>query len=89
MATLYFRIIKERQDYLGERYFKANFEDDYVVQVMAKKGNTGGKGQKQNIGVYLISKITFVGNYMAVNSITATTKTVYEKMFDEVSKMIK
>lgn len=83
----YFKVREQRHEYLGERYFKLNMYDEKVVQVCLTVGDIK-KGKSNTFGVYLISKLTLVSNYMAQNYIEPCSKKEYEKQFKKVVGML-
>ena len=87
-AFVYFKIVKDRQEYLGNRYFKVDWSSDHIVQVCVHPGEPK-RGRASNFGVYLISKQTFLSNYMPLNYVEPCTKGQFEKQFDTVVKLIK
>lgn len=79
----YFRITDDRQKWLGNRYFKVDMAIDHVVQVCVSVGETK-KGRGHTFGVYLISRMTFFANYLAMQYAVPCTKTEYNKNFKKV-----
>lgn len=88
MKDQYFKIVKTRHDYLGERYFRYNHLADSVVQVCCFPGDAK-KGKSNTFGVYIIHRITFLTNYLAQSYAEPCTKAEYNKQFDKVVKMLK
>lgn len=84
----YYKVRKERNAYLGVRYFKFNYNEDKCVQVCLFTGDVK-KGKSNTFGVYLISKLTLFSNYLATNYIEACTKKQYDDAFNKVVKMLK
>lgn len=84
----YFRIKDERKDYLGDRYFRMNLTSDTVTTIHMGGVDTK-RGKSNNIGVYFISKMTFVSNYMAMNYIEPITKNEWNKHFEKIVKMLR
>lgn len=87
-GSSYFQIAANRQDYLGERYFKFDQRSDSVVQVVAVIGEPK-KGRANALGVYLISRLTFLSNYFAQGYAIPCTKEKFDKIFDKTVEMIK
>lgn len=85
----YFAIRAERYDWLGERAFKYNHVEDKVVQVTINPGPEHGRGKKSMIGVYLLGKLTFLSNYLAMNYVEPISKKEYEKKFDAAIKILR
>jgi len=83
----YFKVKKERTEYLGERYFKFNFNTEKAVQVCITCGDVK-KGKSNTFGVYLICKMTLFSNYLAPSYIEPCTKKEFNKQFDRVVKML-
>ncbi len=84
----YFKIRKERQDYKGIRYFRFNYDTEKVVQVCSFTGDVK-KGKSNTFGVYLIHRLTFFTNYLAINYCEPCTKREFEKAFEKTVKMLK
>ena len=84
----YFKIRKERQDWLGVRYFKFRWDEEKVVQVCLFTGEVK-KGKSNTFGVYLINRLTMLSNYYSPNYIEPCSKKEYEKMFNQVVKCLK
>ena len=84
----YFKTKKERYDYLGNRYFRVDFNSDTTLQICLSSGDVK-KGKANNFGVYLISKLTLFTNYLAQNYCEPCTKKEFEKKFNLVVKMLK
>jgi dTDP-glucose pyrophosphorylase len=58
----YFRIIKKYRDWKGERFFAFDSEQAAVLQIV-EKPSTERPGGINMIGVYYISRVTFLTNY--------------------------
>ena len=84
----YLKIRPERRDYLGERYFRFNFDNDKVVQVCASTGDTK-RGKSNTIGIYAIAKLTFYSNYLSLNYVEVCSKKDFEKKFEEAVNFLK
>lgn len=87
MEIQYFKIKEDRHEYLGERYFKIDWNSDKVVQVCLTTGDIK-KGKSNTFGVYLISKQTFVANYLAIGYAVPCAKEEYELMRKKVVKYL-
>jgi hypothetical protein len=85
----YYQITQSRKEYLGVRYFKVrqSFKDS-VIQVVVNPGQER-KGRGNTFGVYLISRMTFFSNYLAMVYAIPCTKKDYDKAFDTVLKYLK
>jgi len=83
----YFKITSERRDYLGERYFKADMSAWDVIQVVKTVGETK-KGRGHTFGVYLISRLTFFSNYLAMNYAVPCSEKEYTKHLKEVIALL-
>jgi hypothetical protein len=88
MNDIYYKVRKERRDYKGDRYFKFNSFSEKVVSVCVNPGEEK-KGRTNAFGVYLIHRITFLSNYMAMDYIEPCTKKEYQKNFNKVFEMLK
>ena len=85
----YFQVRKEKREYLGERYFRFNWDAEKVVQVCLNNGSEFRRGKTNTIGVYLIHKMTLMSNYMAMNYVEPVTKAKFDKKFMEAVRMLK
>ena len=85
---LYYRVGDARIGYLGERYFKFNPTTNKVIQVCANVGEVK-KGKGNTFGVYLIHKLTFFSNYLAMGYVMQITKEEYEFHFNRIFEMLK
>lgn len=84
----FFRVKADRQEYLGERYFRYNVISEKVIQVCLGVGQIK-KGKSNNIGIYMIHKMSFVSNYLSMNYVEIIPKKTYDKMFSKASDMLK
>lgn len=76
----------------GLRYFKLNNElnfpdDEKVIQVCLSPG-TAKKGRANCIGVYIIRRLTLLGNYGFSAQLNKCTKREYDAAMNKVLKMI-
>jgi len=84
----YFKVKPEREEYLGRRYFRLNYEDSKTVEVCISCGDTK-KGKSNTFGIYLITKLTFLSNYFATGYILPCSKKEFDEQFDSTVKMLK
>ena len=84
----YYKVKPERQEYLGDRYFRFNHSSEKVVQACFTCGDVK-KGKSNTFGIYLIHRITLYSNYLAVGYLEPCTKKEFEKQFDKIVKMLK
>lgn len=89
MTTLYFKVKKDKNKYLGNRFFKWTGGEDKIVQVCVIPGEITKKGRGHTIGAYYISKQTFASNYFVMDYIEPTTKKQFEKEFNKVVEFLK
>jgi len=82
----YFKIKPKYQGYKGERYFKVDYNEDLVVQVVVHTGTDRGKGKNAAIGVYTIQRLTFFSNYLAINLVDKVKKVTFDKKASELFK---
>lgn len=87
---LYFKIKPNHEEWLGERYFRVDFdlEEAKITQVVVKTGERK-KGRANTFGILLIHKLTFLSNYFSTGYVTLTTKNTFNKKFDFVVKALK
>jgi len=88
MKDVYYRVIKERRDYKGDRYFKFNPMSDKVVQVCVNHGEDK-RGRTNSFGICLIHRMTLLANYLSIGYVESCTKAEYDKNFNKVLKMLK
>lgn len=86
-ANQYLKVKADRIEFLGERYFQFNWESEKVVQVCFSIGDIK-RGKSHTFGIYLITKMSFVSNYFAMNYVEPCTKAEYKKQFDKVLQML-
>ena len=87
--SVYLKVRKERQDWLGIRYFRLDWSSDKTLQICLSNGAEIKRGRGNNIGVYLISKMTLLSNYMAMDYVQPCTKREFENRFDKIVKLLK
>jgi hypothetical protein len=85
-SDIYFRIKKERKEYLGDRYFRMNYDFEKVIQVCFTCGDSK-KGKSNTVGIYCINKLTFMSNYF-MYYVEPCTKAQYDKAFDNIIKIL-
>lgn len=84
----YFKILKDRRDYKGERFFKVAWDSDTVIQVCKNSGEDNRKGKCVHIGVYAMTKQSFLSNY--ANYYTEVcSKKEFDTNFDRIVKLLK
>jgi hypothetical protein len=87
-AVQYFKVTKSRHQYLGDRYFRFDYQAEICTQICKTVGDIK-KGKSNTYGVYLISKLTFFGNYLGPGYIEVINKAEFTKHFDEVINALK
>jgi len=85
----FYKIKKERKEYLGERYFQVSFDSDTVLQVCINPSMEMRRGRTNNIGIYLISRLTFVSNYYGMNYVEPCTAKEFNMRYDAMVKMLR
>lgn len=83
----YFKVKKERQHYLGIRYFRVDFNAESTLQLCISSGDMK-KGKANNFGMYLISKMTFYTNYAACQYVEHCKKSEFEKHRKMIVKIL-
>lgn len=83
----FLQVVENRRDYLGERYFQFDYMADKVVQVTLAMGREQ-RGRANTPGVYLISRLTFFTNYVAMGYTEPITQAVYEQKFKQAVTII-
>ncbi len=84
----YFRTKAERHDYLGNRYFRLDFNSDVTLQICLSTGDIK-RGKSNTFGMYLISRLTLFTNYLAPNYCEPCTKKEFDKQFELTIKLLK
>lgn len=84
----YLKVKKDKQAYLGVKYFKFNFSEERVIQVCCHPGELVRRGRTNAIGIYTVSKMTLLSNYLGMSYLENCTKKEYENKFEEVVKIL-
>ncbi len=84
----YFKTKKERYDYLGNRYFRVDFDSSKSLQICLSSGDVK-KGKANNFGIYLIDKLTLFTNYLAQSYCEPCTKKEFDSKFNTVIKILR
>lgn len=84
----FYKVVKERQEYKGVRYFRFDGISEKVVQVTVNSGEQK-KGRPAMFGVGLIARMSFLTNYLAMGYVEKCSKKEYETKFDFVVSMLK
>lgn len=87
-AVQYFKVTAARFPYLGERYFRYDFQAEICTQICKTVGDIK-KGKSNTYGVYLINKVTFFGNYLGPGYLQLISKAEYTKHYNEVMEALK
>ena len=82
MNKLQYYTTVTRESYIGKRYFKVDWKNDEVVQVVLNGGDYK-KGKGNQVGIYVVSRVTFIGNYLG-RFVEPCTKAEYIKGFKKV-----
>ena len=77
----YFAIAKERQEYLGVRFFRWDMIANKVTTVVIGPAPCARRGRSDNFGIYHISTATFFANYLAMKYAVPCSKHLFEKSF--------
>ncbi len=85
---IYLKTVESRKEYLGERYFKTSNSSFECIQVCVTTGDLK-KGRAHTFGVYVISKLTLMANYVAMGYAIPTTEKEYKKAFNKVIEYLK
>jgi hypothetical protein len=83
----YYKIDSPRRDYLGKRFFKVDMNAWECIQVCVTTGDTK-KGRGHTFGVYLISRLTFFSNYLAMGYAVPCSEKEYTKNLKDVLSML-
>lgn len=79
----YYKVVKDKQGFLGQRYFAFSKKEHSVMQVCIENGDNN-RGKSNCAGLYLIGRLTFLSNYLAMNYVELTTKKEYTEKFNEI-----
>lgn len=78
----YYKIKKEFQNSIGIRYFRFDYNNQYVTQVLLYTGEAK-KGKGHYVGVYLISRESFLSNYLG-RFVEKATKSKFDSEFKKL-----
>lgn len=87
-AIQYYKVVSARHQYLGDRYFRYDYDSEICTQICKTVGDIK-KGKSNTYGIYLISKLTFFGNYLGPGYIMPIPKSEFTKHFNEVFEALK
>lgn len=80
MKYRYYRVKQKRTAYRGSRFFRVNPDEDHVLQICIYPGKVK-KGRAHTYGIYLISRLTFLANYKAMDYVEKIPKSEFRKQF--------
>ncbi len=83
----YYQIKKERQEYLGVKLFRFELNNPFVTQIVIYNGQEK-KGKGHYVGIYLISRESFLANYLGYY-VDKCTKAKFDKAFKDMMKRLK
>lgn len=84
----YFKINPTNRICHGDRYFKVDHRSYESIQVCLSAGEVK-KGRGHTFGIYLISRLTVLSNYIAIGYAVPCKKSEYERAFKKVLKYLK
>lgn len=84
----YYKVSSSRNEYLGVRYFRFNPNSEHTIQVVLYAGESK-KGKGNTFGVYLISRLTFFTNYLAMGYAEPCKRSEYDVSFNKVIEALK
>jgi len=87
MKITYYKIKTEHFNYKGDRYFKFDPSSEHVLQVCFNQGCKKG-GRSNAIGVYEISRVTFLNNYYNDYAEKSTKREFEKKFFKTINNLI-
>lgn len=82
-----YQIARFRQDRFGIRYFRYLEGREYVLQIVINPGS-GQKGRSHAVGVYQISRTTFLTNYLAMGYLEQSNQATFDQALKNVFKQI-
>jgi hypothetical protein len=84
----YYKVTERKEQFAGQRYFKFDMDSESVLQVCYKPSFEVRRGKSNNIGAYVISRMTFLSNWFAMNYVEPITKAQFDKKYNEMFKML-
>lgn len=86
----FFKVVPDKVQYWGNRWFRYNIEEDRVVTVCLIPGEAdASKGKHTCIGVYTMGRLSFLSNYFAFGKVESISRNEYEEAFDKVVKILR
>lgn len=87
----YFKTNKSDSPRFGIRYFRVDFTDESVkaLQICETVGAEVKKGKANNVGIYTISRMTLMCNYMAMCYVQPCTKQEFDSAFKRMVQRLK
>jgi len=83
----YYKIDPAKVHYKGDKYFKFEHLQDHVIQVCCKKPDDL-KGRVHAVGVYKITRQSFLSNYFRYCTVPSSKEEFESKFFDAVETLI-
>jgi hypothetical protein len=84
----YYKVKKKYRDYKGRRLFKFNPVKEKVLQICISFGERK-TGRANLVGIYTISRVTFLSNYRAIEYTEKCTKREFDNAFKRILEKLK
>lgn len=83
--TVYYKVVKDRAHYIGIKYFAVATDSDTVIQVCNCAGVELRRGRTNAVGLYTLTKLSFLSNYLAMGYVEIIPK---KEFISEMNKII-
>lgn len=87
--TNYYKVKDKFMSLQGERYFKFNWNRSHAFQVCLQTDNETKRGRGHYIGIYQISRNTFLGNWYSPGHIDECTEKEYNEAFEKAIQILR
>ena len=84
----YYKVVEERQSYLGDKYFMLSYDSDTVWQICFIPGPDVRRGRTNAVGFYTITRQSLATNYMAMNYVKPISKKEYMIAYKKMMKIL-
>lgn len=79
--TTYFKVKPERVEYMGTKFFLLATDSDTVLQVCSHPGPEIKRGRTNAVGIYTISRNSFVTNYLGMGYVEPINEPIFKMAF--------
>jgi len=84
----YYKVTPKKEHFCGTRFFKFDLDSESVLQVCFKPSFEIRRGKSNNLGAYVISRMTFLSNWFAMNYVEPITKKEFDEKYNEIFKLL-